>query len=74
MIKKKKTKAAKKTNAKKETSTPTRRSRLPQVDRRRVVEETAYFMAEKRGFQPGHELEDWLAAESLVTTEHSQAR
>lgn len=23
----------------------------------------AYFIAEKRGFEPGHELEDWLAAE-----------
>jgi hypothetical protein len=24
----------------------------------------AYFIAEKRGFDPGHELEDWLAAEA----------
>jgi hypothetical protein len=24
----------------------------------------AYFIAEKRGFEPGHELEDWLAAEA----------
>lgn len=23
----------------------------------------AYFKAEARGFEPGHELEDWLAAE-----------
>jgi hypothetical protein len=26
----------------------------------------AYFKAEARGFEPGHELEDWLAAESEV--------
>jgi hypothetical protein len=26
----------------------------------------AYFLAEARGFAPGHELEDWLAAEQLV--------
>jgi hypothetical protein len=25
---------------------------------------TAYFIAEKRGFEPGHELDDWLAAEA----------
>jgi hypothetical protein len=24
----------------------------------------AYFIAEKRGFEPGHELDDWLAAEA----------
>jgi hypothetical protein len=27
---------------------------------------TAYFIAERRGFEPGHELEDWLAAEAQV--------
>jgi hypothetical protein len=26
----------------------------------------AYFKAESRGFEPGHELEDWLAAEREV--------
>ena len=26
----------------------------------------AYFIAEKRGFEPGHELEDWLAAEAQI--------
>ena len=28
--------------------------------------EAAFFRAEKRGFSPGHEMEDWLAAESEV--------
>jgi hypothetical protein len=32
-------------------------------DRRRLIAEAAYFRAERRGFQPGQELEDWLAAE-----------
>ena len=27
----------------------------------------AYYLAEKRGFAPGRELEDWLAAEIAVT-------
>lgn len=31
-----------------------------------LIAETAYFRAEKRGFAPGHEQEDWLAAESEV--------
>jgi Protein of unknown function (DUF2934) len=26
----------------------------------------AYFIAEKRGFEPGHEFEDWLAAEAEI--------
>jgi DUF2934 family protein len=31
-----------------------------------LIAEAAYFRAEKRGFAPGHEKEDWLAAESEV--------
>jgi hypothetical protein len=31
-----------------------------------LIAEAAYFRAEKRGFVPGHEKEDWLAAESEV--------
>jgi DUF2934 family protein len=26
----------------------------------------AYFIAEKRGFEPGHELDDWLTAEAQI--------
>jgi hypothetical protein len=31
-----------------------------------LIAEAAYFRAERRGFAPGHEQEDWLAAESEV--------
>jgi Protein of unknown function (DUF2934) len=31
-----------------------------------LIAEAAYFRAEKRGFHPGHETEDWLAAEAEV--------
>ena len=31
-----------------------------------LIAEAAYFRAEKRGFAPGHEDEDWLAAEQEV--------
>ena len=31
-----------------------------------LIAEAAYLRAEQRGFAPGHEVEDWLAAESEV--------
>ena len=31
-----------------------------------LIAQAAYFRAEKRGFAPGHEAEDWLAAEAEV--------
>jgi len=31
-----------------------------------LIAEAAFFRAEKRGFAPGQEVEDWLAAESEV--------
>jgi hypothetical protein len=31
-----------------------------------MVAEAAYYCAEKRGFEPGHELEDWLEAEARI--------
>jgi hypothetical protein len=33
------------------------------IDRQLMIEREAYLRAERRGFEPGHELEDWLAAE-----------
>lgn len=36
--------------------------------RRALIAEAAYFRAERRGFTPGHEAEDWLAAELEVDT------
>jgi DUF2934 family protein len=35
---------------------------------------TAYYIAEKRGFEPGHELDDWLAAEAAVARAEQQLR
>lgn len=31
-----------------------------------MIREAAYFRAMRRGFAPGHEFEDWLAAEREV--------
>jgi Protein of unknown function (DUF2934) len=42
--------------------------------RRALIAENAYLRAERRGFAPGHESEDWLAAEvevdALLRAEH----
>jgi hypothetical protein len=35
-------------------------------DWHRMISEAAYFLAEGRGFEPGHTLEDWLRAELQV--------
>jgi hypothetical protein len=38
-----------------------------EAERRRTLTcEAAYFRAQRRDFAPGHELEDWLAAEAEV--------
>lgn len=39
---------------------------LTPEERYRLIAETAYFIAEKRGFQPGDQLQDWLEAEKKV--------
>ena len=33
---------------------------------RTMIKDAAYFLAEKRGFVSGHELEDWLKAEMEI--------
>jgi hypothetical protein len=30
------------------------------------IEQQAYELAQTRGFMPGHELDDWLAAEAMI--------
>jgi hypothetical protein len=42
---------------------------LAPEDRSRMIAEAAYYRAERRGFEPGHELEDWLAAEVEIDRE-----
>jgi Protein of unknown function (DUF2934) len=35
-------------------------------ERRARIAECAYYHAERRGFDPGHELDDWLTAEAEI--------
>jgi hypothetical protein len=39
---------------------------------RAMIADAAYFRAEKRGFEAGHELEDWLAAEEEIEQQLQQ--
>lgn len=31
-----------------------------------MIAEAAYYLAEQRGFDPGHEIQDWLDAEAAI--------
>jgi hypothetical protein len=35
-------------------------------ERHQLIAEAAYYHAEHRSFEPGHELEDWLTAEAEI--------
>lgn len=45
---------------------PPPRVTLSAESRHAMIAENAYLRAERRGFEPGHETEDWLAAETEV--------
>jgi DUF2934 family protein len=45
---------------------------VPPEERQRMVEEAAYYRAERRGFQGGSPEEDWLAAEAEIDTALTQ--
>jgi hypothetical protein len=38
----------------------------PARDVDNLIAEAAYYRAQRRGFAPGHELDDWIAAEAEV--------
>ena len=46
-------------------STPARLAIDPAELHARIAE-AAYFCAERRGFEPGHEIDDWLQAERSI--------
>lgn len=43
---------------------------LTPAERERIIAEHAYYRAERRGFEPGRELEDWLEAEAELRARH----
>jgi hypothetical protein len=46
------------------------RRRIPSpVEREQMIAQGAYYRAQGRSFEPGHELEDWLEAEAELKAE-----
>lgn len=45
------------------TAAPDGAASMDPGERRRLIAQSAYYRAERRGFTPGCEVEDWLAAE-----------
>jgi len=41
-------------------------TRIDPAERQQLIAERAYFRAEKRGFAPGGELQDWFEAEAEI--------
>lgn len=42
--------------------------------RARMIAVAAYYLSEQRGFAPGHEVEDWLAAEQQIDSRIESGR
>jgi len=47
-------------------ATRTTSEQLAAEQRQQLIAEAAYFIAERRGFAPGNEFDDWLQAEAEV--------
>ena len=45
---------------------PAPRAAISPEERRAMIAANAYLRAERRGFEPGHESDDWFAAEAEV--------
>jgi hypothetical protein len=48
------------------------RSNLVPINMDDEIRRLAYLLSERRGFEPGHETEDWLAAEHEVNQRYHQ--
>jgi Protein of unknown function (DUF2934) len=61
-----------KATPKRRASSPTEKVNLSPALREEMIREAAYYRAEKRGFQGGDPLADWLSSEEEVNTALSQ--
>lgn len=55
-------------------SKPRAPARATPENLRQLISEAAYYRAKRRGFAPGHELEDWIQAEAEVMGRIAQDR
>lgn len=70
---KKKAAVKKKAVTKKSVAAKTTIPSVSNKDRYEMISTMAYYRSEKRGFEPGHAVEDWLACERLVDEMISKA-
>jgi hypothetical protein len=61
-----------KTSTRKPSIVKTDRANLLPINVDDEIRRLAYLMSERRGFEPGHENEDWLAAEREVRQRYRQ--
>lgn len=59
-------KTKRQSGTKKATISPSTIQTNPEEEKRRLIAEAAYFIAERRGFQGDREMDDWLRAEQEV--------
>ena len=50
-----------------------REHEVPAKSRQEMIAEMAYYIAEKRGFAPGYELQDWFQAERIIQEQFPEA-
>lgn len=50
-----------------------REHEVPAKSRQEMIAEMAYYIAEKRGFSPGYELQDWFQAERIIQEQFPEA-
>lgn len=62
----------KKTAAKPELVKTELRANLVPINIEDEIRQLAYLMSERRGFEPGHEADDWFAAEQEVRQRYHQ--
>lgn len=48
------------------------RANIVPINLEEEIRRLAYLMSERRGFEPGHEAEDWLAAEHEIRQRYHQ--
>jgi len=61
-----KKKVAKKKVSRKAVARKAPARRVSDQERYEMIQRHAYFLAEARNFEPGHEMEDWIEAERFV--------
>ncbi|MBT3045674.1 MAG: DUF2934 domain-containing protein [Candidatus Thiodiazotropha sp.] len=58
--------AAKKVSAKKAVKKGSAKASISPRERYEMIATMAYYRAEQRNFEPGHDVEDWLECEGII--------